>query len=48
MDGGNYDVEHGNDFVAGESYEMQRPHGSGRIGQNEFLDEVDHPLSDRN
>ena len=46
--GGNYDAEHGNDFVAGESYEMQRPHGSGRIGQNEFLDEVDHPLSDRN
>ena len=41
--GGGYDVGRGNDFVAGDSYEMQQPHG-GRMTQNEFLDEVDNPL----
>lgn len=38
--GGSYSSERGNDFVAGESYEMQQ-RTSGPLTQNEFLDEVD-------
>jgi hypothetical protein len=40
---GNYEPERGNDFIAGESYEMQRQPGRGFLTQNEFLDQVDCP-----
>ena len=41
--GGNYDVERVNDFVAGDSYELQQRSG-GPLTQSQFLNEAPPPL----